>query len=261
MLTSPVYAGMLVHGRRKLEMTPGNPPVMAERRRPVEEWDITVPDVYLAYLSYDQYLRNRQQLRGNMCNFAKKGRGAPRDGAALLQGLMLHPDHEVASRLDVEGLRTRTGKEWTYARMQSVRKQHGVSTGCLLDPDEAAAQTDGLVPSRTAADRLGVSASLVNLWVQHDVLVHDPRMAASKVWVRLNADDIARLTGTAADAAGLPTFASVRRQGGLSRQDLWRLVAAGRYLGIPHRTWADLAMASERRSRGRPGQATPLGSW
>jgi hypothetical protein len=48
-----------------------------------------VPDVYPAYLSYDQYLRNRQQLRDNMYNFAKKGRGAPRDGRALLQGLML----------------------------------------------------------------------------------------------------------------------------------------------------------------------------
>ena len=88
-LTSPVYAGMFVYGRRKREMTPGDPPVMAERRRPVEEWDITVPGVYPAYLSYDQYLRNRQQLRDNMYNFAKKGRGAPRDGMALLQGLML----------------------------------------------------------------------------------------------------------------------------------------------------------------------------
>ena len=70
-------------------MTPGDPPIMVERRQPVEEWDITVPDVYPAYLSYDQYLCNRQQLRDNMYNFAKKGRGAPRDGLALLQGLVL----------------------------------------------------------------------------------------------------------------------------------------------------------------------------
>ena len=88
-LTSPVYAGMFVYGRRKQVMTPGDPPIMAERRQPVEEWDITVPDVYPAYLSYDHYLRNRQQLRDNMYNFAKKGRGAPRDGLALLQGVVL----------------------------------------------------------------------------------------------------------------------------------------------------------------------------
>ena len=88
-LTSPVYAGVFVYGRRKLEMTPGDPPTLNERRRPIEEWDIVVPGVYPAYLTYDQYLRNRQQLRDNMYNFAKKGRGAPREGPALLQGLML----------------------------------------------------------------------------------------------------------------------------------------------------------------------------
>ncbi|MFC7478404.1 recombinase family protein [Dankookia sp. GCM10030260] len=88
-LTSPVYAGVFVYGRRKLEMAPGDPPTLNERRRPIEEWDIVVPGVYPAYLTYDQYLRNRQQLRDNMYNFAKKGRGAPREGPALLQGLML----------------------------------------------------------------------------------------------------------------------------------------------------------------------------
>ncbi len=56
---------MFVHGRRKREMTPGDPRVMAERRRPIEEWDITVPDVYPTYLSYGQYLRNRRQRRDN----------------------------------------------------------------------------------------------------------------------------------------------------------------------------------------------------
>lgn len=64
-LTRPLYAGMFVYGRRKRVMTPGDPPIMSERRQPVEEWDTTVPDVYPAYLSYDQYLRNRQQLRDN----------------------------------------------------------------------------------------------------------------------------------------------------------------------------------------------------
>jgi len=471
-LTSPVYAGMFVYGRRKLEMTPGDPPVMAERRRPVEEWDITVPDVYPAYLSYDQYLRNRQQLRDNMYNFAKKGRGAPRNGMALLQGLVLcgvcgrrmtvshgreyrryecrraqldyaaapcqafpvrhldaavaavfldavqpaalgtaleafavmererrdldrhwqlrieraryeaeraqrqydavepenrsvarslearwnaalealealkaeyavmqrtdllplgdadragvqrlatdlpalwraetttmadrkrllrlvvtevtltthpeqrradvkvlwcggavtvhtadrppagqhqrtaagvvdrladlagsHPDHQVAARLNAEGLRTRTGKDWTYARVQSMRKQHAIPTGCPLDPDQAAARADGLVSSRTAADRLGVSLSLVNLWAKQGVLMHDQRVTASKVWVRLNEDDLARLTGKAEEASSLPTFASVRLQAGISRPGLWQLVRAGHYLAfrVPHRqTW------------------------
>ncbi len=32
------------------------------------------------------------------------------------------PDHKLAERLNDEGLRTRTGKAWTYARVHSMRK-------------------------------------------------------------------------------------------------------------------------------------------
>jgi DNA invertase Pin-like site-specific DNA recombinase len=461
-LTSPVYAGLFVYGRRKLEMTPGDPPMMAERRRPVEEWDIVVPDVYPAYLSYDQYLNNRRQLHDNMYNFAKKARGAPREGTALLQGLMLcghcgrrmtvshgreyrryecrraqldyaappcqafpvrhldeavgavfleavqpaalqttleafavmererhdlerhwqlrieraqyeadraqrqydavepenrsvarslevrwnaalealeklqsefavlqrtellpladadresvrrlaadlpaiwhaetttavdrkrllrlvvtevtlithqkqrqadfrilwcggaiteHsalcppiglrqrtntatlerltqlaaqlPDHQIAVRLNAEGLRTRSGREWTYPRVHSMRKQYSIPTGCPLDPEHTAERADGLISSKAAADRLGVSLSLINLWVKHGVLHHDQRLPASKVWVRLAEEDFARLTGASPGANCLPTFAAVRTQAKLTAQELWHEISVGRYL-------------------------------
>jgi DNA invertase Pin-like site-specific DNA recombinase len=493
-LTSPVYAGVFVYGRRKLEMAPGDPPVMTERRRPVEEWDIVVPDVYPAYLSYDQYLRNRQQLRDNMYNFAKKGRGAPRDGMALLQGLVLcgccgrrmtvshgreyrryecrraqldyamppcqafpvrhldaavaaafleavqpaaleamleafalmererrdldrhwqlrieraryeaeraqrqydvvepenrsvarslearwnaalealeklqseyavlqrtdllpladadrenvrrlaadlpalwraatttmvdrkrllrlvitevtlithpeqrrvtfkvlwcggaitdhsadcppigmhqrteatvldrltelaslWPDHQVAERLNAQGLRTRTGKEWTYSRVHSMRKQHAIPTGCPLDPEPAAVRADGLVSSRAAAERLRVSPSLVNLWVKRGVLLHDQRVPASKVWVRLTEEDLARLTGTSPEATGLPSFKSIMAQIGISQTDLWQQVAQGRYL--PYRVrqgqtwqWRLKEVEAAARQTGHPSSSWP----
>ena len=140
------------------------------------------------------------------------------------------PDHQVADRLNAEGLRTRTGKEWTYARVHSMRKQHGIPTGCPLKPNQDTIRADGLVSSRVAAERLQVSLSLVNLWVSHGVLLHDQRMPASKVWVRVTEEDVARLTGASADAASLPTFASVKARTGLSQDELWREVLAGRYL-------------------------------
>jgi len=140
------------------------------------------------------------------------------------------PDHQVADGLNAEGLRTRTGKEWTYARVHSMRKQHGIPTGCPLKPHLAVVRADGLVSSRTAAERLRVSASLINLWVKHGVLSHDQRMPTSKVWVRLNEEDVARLTGTTADAVSLPTFGSVMAQAGLTQHELWQQVLMGRYL-------------------------------
>ncbi len=151
-----------------------------------------------------------------------------------------HPDHQVAARLNAEGYRTRTGKEWTYARVKSMRKQHTIPTGCPLNPDQTAVRSDGLLSARRAAERLGVSASLVSLWVKHGVLVHDQRVSPSKVWVRLTDSDLSRLTGGVADAAGLPTFGSIRTQARMSPGELWQQVANGRYLAFRVRhgqTW------------------------
>ena len=140
------------------------------------------------------------------------------------------PDHRVAARLNAEGLRTRTGKEWSYARVHSMRKQHGIPTGCPLKPDPAAVRADGLVSSKVAAERLQISLSLLNLWVRHGVLEYDQRARASKVWVRLTEQDFARLTSACPEATHLPTFQSIMLRTGLSPDDLWQQVAEGRYL-------------------------------
>jgi DNA invertase Pin-like site-specific DNA recombinase len=460
-LTSPVYAGVFAYGRRQQEVSPGDPPVVAERRRPVEEWDIVVPGTYPAYISHDQYLVNRRHLRDNLYNFAAKGRGAPREGRALLQGLVVcgrcgrrmnvshgshhlryqccraqidyaaslcqafpiahldhalgalfleavrpaaiettlaalavlererqaldrhwqlrieraryeaqraqrqydaiepenrlvarsletrwnaalqaleqleqeyavvrrtellpldgteqrtvrdlaadlpalwhaatttdvdrkrllrlvvtevvlavdtqarcaeatvvwsggattrhevrcpplgwHgrtkdgvvarlrqlaqtlPDHKVAERLNAEGLPTRTGKAWTYARVHSMRKQHGIATACPLHTREAARRADGLLPAAAAAQCLGVSSSLIHLWVQQGVLVHDQRRSASRIWVRLDEGDLARLDGSSPAVPHLPGFGEMMRAKHLSRDELWDRVRRGEY--------------------------------
>src|SRR3954467_3844388 len=89
MLTNPAYAGASVYGRVKREVEPGEPPPSIERRPPPAAWDIVVRDVYPAYLSFDAYLANRRQLRGNLAGFERESRGAARNGAALLHGLVV----------------------------------------------------------------------------------------------------------------------------------------------------------------------------
>ncbi len=88
-LTSPVYAGMFVYGRRVQQVRPGDPVERWAHRLPTEEWEIVVAGVYPSYLSEEQYARNREQLRANMYNFIHRQPGAPREGTALLQGLVL----------------------------------------------------------------------------------------------------------------------------------------------------------------------------
>jgi DNA invertase Pin-like site-specific DNA recombinase len=88
MLNNPAYAGAFVYGRRRQEVAAGDPPTTTERLLPPEEWAIVVQGVYPAYIGYDAFLSNRLKLRANLYNFAAKGRGAARVGAALLQGLV-----------------------------------------------------------------------------------------------------------------------------------------------------------------------------
>jgi DNA invertase Pin-like site-specific DNA recombinase len=91
-LTNPAYAGAFVYGRRTSDprrRSPGQrtPPMV---HRPMEEWQCILQDVYPAYISWAQYLANQARLRENAQGYTDqmhKGRGAPREGAALLQGL------------------------------------------------------------------------------------------------------------------------------------------------------------------------------
>jgi hypothetical protein len=87
-LTNPAYAGTFVYGRCRQEIITGNPPLATTRRLPLEAWSIVVRDVYPAYIGHETFLANRLKLRANRYNFAAKGRGAAREGAALLQGLV-----------------------------------------------------------------------------------------------------------------------------------------------------------------------------
>jgi len=460
-LTSPVYAGVFVYGRCKTQVAPGDPPIVKVHRMPVEEWDIAIPDVYPAYISYDQYLKNRQILRDNMYNFKYKGRGAAREGRGLLQGILIcgqcgrrmtpsygsdylayvcrraqltyaasqcqsfpiryldqalseiflqavqpaqletmlaalevieqerqaldrqwqlrleraryqvqlaqrqydavdpdnrlvarelekrwndalvslsqleqdytlaqqtdlaplaeddrqavrelatdlpalwsastttavdrkrllrlvvrevilvvdpetrsaaftitwsggtatthqvscpplgwHcvtdaalveriremtrclPDHQIAERLNAEELRTQTGKEWTYERVRSIRKQHHVPTNCPLDPTQSTPRGDGLVSAKTAAEMLKVSPSLIHLWAKMGVLVYDQRVSASKRWVRVTQADLARLDGSM-DCAHLPTIAEVMMERNLARNEVWGLVRTDQFV-------------------------------
>jgi DNA invertase Pin-like site-specific DNA recombinase len=470
-LTSPVYAGVFVYGRRKTQTVPGDPPQVHTHRLPLEEWDIAIPDIYPAYISYDQYLLNRQVLRDNQYNFEKKRHGAPREGRGLLQGLLIcgrcgrrmtpnygskyqsyvcrreqvtygtsqcqafpmtyldqavgdiflsavqpgqldtmlealavleqerqtldrqwqlrldqaryqvrlaqrqydavdpdhrlvayalekrwneallelnqleqayaqvqrlelaplteaeqqavrqlaqdlpalwqaqtttetdrkrllrlvvrevtltahsdtrsadfvilwsgdvvthhtvtcppigwhcvtaattvqrirelasvHPDHQIAEMLNAEGIRTQTGKLWTYGRVRSIRKQHTIPTGCPIDPVESAPRGDGLISAKMAAQLLQVSPATVHLWTAQGVLVSDQRITASKLWVRVDDTDLTRLDGSL-QCTHLPTIANVMAERQIAREEVWALVRAGRYLAYRvrnGRTW------------------------
>jgi DNA invertase Pin-like site-specific DNA recombinase len=87
-LHNPAYAGAFVYGRRgpHPERRPGQ---ARQQRRPLEAWPTIHQDTYPAYISWEQFLANQARLRDNASTFARRARGTPRHGPALLAGLVV----------------------------------------------------------------------------------------------------------------------------------------------------------------------------
>jgi DNA invertase Pin-like site-specific DNA recombinase len=89
-LCNPAYAGAFVHGRRP------RPPAVADGAPlplpTVGRWDaraVIHRGTYPAYLSWEQFVANQKRMADNASRFAARTRGAVRDGAALLAGLVV----------------------------------------------------------------------------------------------------------------------------------------------------------------------------
>ena len=93
MLHNPTYAGTYVYGRTetRVQLLPGVPLRIKNRIHQVkrEDWPIVLLDAHPGYITWDQFLRNQQRLDDNRAFRPEERRGAPREGAALLQGIAL----------------------------------------------------------------------------------------------------------------------------------------------------------------------------
>jgi DNA invertase Pin-like site-specific DNA recombinase len=92
-LHNPLYAGAYVYGRTvtRTQLLPGEAPRIKGRTRQIkqEEWPIVLLDVHPGYLTWEQFRRNQQRLDDNRTWRPEDHRGAVRQGAALLQGIVL----------------------------------------------------------------------------------------------------------------------------------------------------------------------------
>ena len=87
-LHNPRYAGAYVYGRtrqRKLRLA-GQ---ARYRRLPRDEWKVFLPDAHPGYITWTQFEANQEALRACAQSFGADRRSAPREGVALLQGLVI----------------------------------------------------------------------------------------------------------------------------------------------------------------------------
>jgi DNA invertase Pin-like site-specific DNA recombinase len=88
-LRNPTYAGAYAHGRSRVDPRKkrcgrrGSGRVVV----PMAEWTVLLRDRLPAYITWEEYLRNRERLRQNQARF--QCQGAVRPGPALLTGLVV----------------------------------------------------------------------------------------------------------------------------------------------------------------------------
>ena len=91
LLTNPAYAGAFVFGRTRTEkrVDPSSGRVITSvRLLPREQWAVLITDHHPGYVSWETYEATAARLRANWRPPRGQGGGAPREGRALLQGLL-----------------------------------------------------------------------------------------------------------------------------------------------------------------------------
>lgn len=85
---NPAYAGAAAYGRTRWKR-PENKGKMQQKKLPAEQWRFCVQNKFPAYISWDTFERIQAMLRDNYTEYDRnRTRGVPRDGKALLHGLL-----------------------------------------------------------------------------------------------------------------------------------------------------------------------------
>jgi hypothetical protein len=90
-LTNPCYAGAFAFGRTRTvhEIGPDGVRVTRKRhKREPDKWSVLIRDHHPGYVSFETFEANLARLAANSAAPKGEGGGAPREGSALLQGLL-----------------------------------------------------------------------------------------------------------------------------------------------------------------------------
>jgi DNA invertase Pin-like site-specific DNA recombinase len=87
-LHNPAYAGAYAYGRWEYCSERRSPKTgkAAAHIRSVAQWPVNITDHHPAYISWEEFLKNQERLRQNWTRDGN--RGVPREGSALLQGIV-----------------------------------------------------------------------------------------------------------------------------------------------------------------------------
>jgi DNA invertase Pin-like site-specific DNA recombinase len=90
MLHNPTYAGTYAYGRQRIKKALLNGKIHSFRATlEPDEWAVRIHGAHAGYIDWETFMGNQRKLRDNLPGVARGGPGAPREGRALLTGLLI----------------------------------------------------------------------------------------------------------------------------------------------------------------------------
>ena len=131
-LHNPRYAGAFVFGRSRTRTWPDGR--SHTQKLPMEEWLVLIPNHHEGYITWEEYQDNQRRLRETaQAHGAERRKSPPREGPALLQGLVICG--VCGSRMTVR-YHVRRGNLYPDYVCQSRYTEHGVER-CQHLPGQA----------------------------------------------------------------------------------------------------------------------------
>jgi DNA invertase Pin-like site-specific DNA recombinase len=194
-LHNPRYAGAFTYGRTTHQIRPGGKD--SARKLPREEWTSFIPGAHPAYITLGQYEANIAKLAANAAAHGRdRSAGPPREGAALLQGIIICG--RCGTRMTVRYHRRR-GTDWpTY-----LCQRDGIEnarTICAAVPGAGLDQATGELLIGTLTPLAVEAALTVTAELEHRAAEADALRAAHVERARYHAD-LARRRYLAVDPA------------------------------------------------------------
>lgn len=128
-LHNPTYAGTYVYGEKEydsFDRSPANGRAKV-RQRAIEDWPVCIQGACPAYITWEQFMSNQRVLRSNW--YRADSRGAPRKGAALLQGIVYCG--RCGARMSVLHYSTKEQRSPGYGCFYNYHRKGGTTCQCM----------------------------------------------------------------------------------------------------------------------------------
>lgn len=89
MIRNPTYAGAYAYGKTRFVPQKSASHKRYKQRIDLDQWKVLIQDRHPSYITWEQFMSIQKILEGNMARYnSLNSAGAPREGAALLQGIV-----------------------------------------------------------------------------------------------------------------------------------------------------------------------------